>query len=112
MSEENSFGSINDILEISNKYNDKLLIQKGELVYNPNKVSLQEKQWLKQLGINEASDFYTVEFNPLNGTKKDVQIIKSGDKAKIPSNPINGEFTFLGWYYLKSNRKLLPRIRI
>ena len=54
------FGSINYILEIDSNYNDKLMLENGNLVYDPQKFSEEEKQWLENLGVKAKSNYYLI----------------------------------------------------
>ena len=49
-------GTINDFLGIKSNYNDKLIIQEGQLVYVSSAVSNKEEEWLEQLGVPKAND--------------------------------------------------------
>ena len=93
-------GSINDLLGINSVYNDKLILQEGELVYVSSNVSSREAKWFEQLGINKSSDYFTVEFDSAGGTEIDTQSIKFGKKIKQPANPTKAGYEFIGWYYL------------
>ncbi|MGN1301056.1 MAG: hypothetical protein ACI4U9_00770 [Clostridia bacterium] len=52
-------------------YNDKLLVQDGELVYDGNNVTEKQKEWLDEMGVHkiikgnyvvdETSDYYTLQ---------------------------------------------------
>ena len=62
-------GTINDLLEISSIYNEKLIIEDNELRYVNSKVSAKERNWLNKLGIAKSSDYYTIEFDSNNGSE-------------------------------------------
>ncbi len=57
---EIQFGTIEGALDISSEYNEKLLIENGKLVYNPDKVSEKEKEWLEGIGIKGKSNYYLI----------------------------------------------------
>ena len=54
------YGTINGTLNIDSDYNEILLIENEKLVYDPNIVSKQQKEWLEELGISERGNFYLV----------------------------------------------------
>lgn len=94
-------GTINDLLEISSIYNEKLIIEDNELRYVNNKVSTKEENWLNKLGIAKASDYYIIEFDSNNGSeivKKQVRAGKTIDNTNIPQKE---GYVFLGWYFLR-----------
>lgn len=101
MSDSSYTGSINDLLGFDSDYNNKLIVQEGNLVYVSDEVSSQEVKWLEKLGIEKASDYFTVEFDTGGGTEISSQLIKAGQFVKKPTNPIKTGHDFLGWYYLK-----------
>ena len=94
-------GTINDYLGINSDFNDKLLMQEGELVYNKDNASSKEEKWFEQLGIQKSSDYFTVEFDSAGAEPIDTQSIKMGKKVKQPANPTKTGHEFLGWYYLE-----------
>lgn len=57
---ENSFGTVNSILGVESPYNDKLAIENGNLVYDSQKFSEQEKEWLKDLGVLQKGNYYLI----------------------------------------------------
>lgn len=59
-SKENAFGTINGILNIESSYNDKLAIENGNLVYDVEKFSNQEKKWLEDLNISPKGNYYLI----------------------------------------------------
>ena len=103
MSDSSYTGTINDLLKSESDYNKKLIIQEGNLVYVANEVSSQETKWLESLGIEQSSDYFTVEFDSAGGTEIGSQTIKTGTLVKKPSNPKKEGHDFLGWYYLKQS---------
>ena len=48
-------GAINEYLGINSGYNEKLYIEEDELVYIGGKVTNQEENWLKKLGIRKMN---------------------------------------------------------
>lgn len=54
------FGTINGILKINSNYNEKLVIENGKLVYDPNKVTNQEREWLEEIGIVARNNYYLI----------------------------------------------------
>ena len=94
-------GTLNDFLGTTSKYDNKLIMQEGELVYVANAVSSKEARWFEELGIQKSSDYYTVEFDTAGGNEIDSQSIKIGKTAKKPKNPTKAGHIFLGWYYLQ-----------
>lgn len=94
-------GTINDLLEISSIYNEKLIIEDNELRYVNSKVSAKERNWLNKLGIAKSSDYYTIEFDSNNGSeivKKQIRMGKTIENTYIPQKE---GYTFLGWYFLR-----------
>ena len=83
MSDSSYTGTINDLLGTDSDYNNKLIIQEGNLVYVASEVSSQETKWLESLGIEEASDYYTVEFDSAGGNEIKSQIIKAGEQVNM-----------------------------
>lgn len=77
-----------------------MYVDEGDLVYISQNVSNQEKEWLEKLGIKSLKDYFTVEFEPFNGTEIESQTIKSGNNISKPSNPYKEGYIFVGWYYL------------
>lgn len=59
-SKENAFGTINGILGMESEYNDKLVIENGNLVYDTEKFSDQEKKWLEDLDILPKGNYYLI----------------------------------------------------
>ena len=94
-------GKINDILKTENEYNDKLLVEEGELKYVSDNVSQQEEEWLIQLGIEPASSYFTIEYETFEGTEIATQTVKSGELVVKPENPIKAGYEFIEWYYVK-----------
>ena len=94
-------GSLNDFLGLNSVYNNKLILQEGELVYISSNVSLQEATWFEQLGIQKSSDYYMVEFDTAGGTEIATQTIQVGKTAEKPNNPTKEGYIFLGWYYME-----------
>ena len=92
-------GTINEFLGTTSNYNNKLLMQEGELVYVSSSVSSREAKWFEQLGIQKSSDYFTVEFDTAGGTEINSQSIKVGKTVKKPNNPSKAGCEFLGWYY-------------
>ncbi len=97
------FGTVNDLLNINSKYNDKLLVEEDELKYIPNNSSSREIEWFEKLGIEKISDYYTIEFIPYNGSETITQKVKAGNKVEQPDDPRKEGYDFLGWYYLKQS---------
>ena len=95
-------GAINELLGTTSKYDKKLIVQEGELVYVENNVSSKEGRWFEQLGIQKSSEYFTVEFDD-GDTKIEKKSVKTGKTVKEPSKPKN--LKFLGWYYLKVGGK-------
>ena len=95
-------GAINELLGTTSKYDKKLIVQEGELVYVENNVSSKEGKWFEQLGIPKSSEYFTVEFD-YGDNKIEKKSIKTGKTVKEPSKPKN--LKFLGWYYLKVGGK-------
>lgn len=93
-------GTINDLLGIDSNYNNKLIVQEGNLVYVSDKVSSQEEKWFEKLGIEKASDYFTVEFDTGVDATIASQTIKINNTAMQPADPTNGDFEFIGWYYV------------
>ena len=91
--------TINELLGITSKYDKKLIVQEGELVYVENNVSSKEGKWFEQLGIPKSSEYFTIEFDYGDGTTIEKKSVKTGKTVKEPSRPKN--LKFLGWYYLK-----------
>ena len=54
------FGDINELLDLESEYNDKLSIENGEIVYDPNKVTETEKEWLEEIGVFASSRYYLI----------------------------------------------------
>lgn len=100
MSDSSYTGSINDLLGFDSDYNNKLIVQEGNLVYVSDEVSSQEVKWLEKLGIEKASDYFTVEFDTGVDATIASQTIKINNTAMQPADPINGDFEFIGWYYV------------
>ena len=92
-------GTINDLLGIDSEYNEKLIIQEWKLVYVSDEVSSQEVTWLKKLGIEQSSEYYTVDFDTGIDLAIASQTIKSGNLVKKPTNPTKSGYEFAGWYY-------------
>ena len=97
------FGTVNDLLSINSKYNDKLLVEEDELKYIPNNSSSKEIEWFEKLGIEKISDYYTIKFITYNNSETITQKVKAGNKVKQPDAPKKEGYDFLGWYYLKQN---------
>ena len=97
------YGTVNDLLNITSKYNDKLLIEDDELKYIPSNSSPREIEWFEKLGIEKISDYYTIEFIPYNGSETVTQKVKAGNKVEQPDDPRKEGYDFLGWYYLKQS---------
>ncbi len=57
-SSSTKFGTIEGVTGEKSKYNDKLAIENGKLVYNSEKVSKEEKEWLEELGILAMNNNY------------------------------------------------------
>lgn len=94
-------GSLNDLLEKEIKYNDMLLIEDGELKYISNNFTANEIEWLEKLGVEKASEYYTIDFDTLDENKRiDSQKIRTGYCASKPELPSKDGHKFLGWYYL------------
>lgn len=96
-------GTLNDFLGTTSKYDNKLIMQEGELVYVANAVSSKEAKWFEELGIQKSSDYYLVQFDTAGGNEIDSQSIKIGKTAKKPKNPTKEGHVFLGWYYLQES---------
>ena len=96
-------GTINDFLENNSNYNDKLIMQEGELVYVSSNVSSRDAKWFEQMGIQKSSDYYTIEFDTAGGNHIAAQSIKIGKTAKQPNVPIKAGYIFVGWYYLNQS---------
>lgn len=102
MSETKYSGSINDLLEIDSKYNDKLLVEDGLLKYISNNSSEREIEWFEKLDIGKASDYYTIDFDTFDENQKiNSQNIRAGKLISQPKDPIKEGYKFLGWYYLE-----------
>ena len=94
-------GCLNDLLDQETKYNDKLIVEDGILKYISDNSTLNEIEWFKRLGVEKASDYYTIDFDPLNEMKEiDSKKIRTGYSVSPPENPIKDGYKFLGWYYL------------
>ena len=59
-SKENAFGTVNGILEVESSYNEKLAIENGNLVYDAQKFSKEEIEWLEELGILPKGNYYLI----------------------------------------------------
>ena len=103
LSDSTYSGTINDLLNISSNYNDKLLIEDNELKYIESSVSSKEKEWFQKLGIEKSSDYYTIKFDSNNGSETIEERIRAGKAIKQPNNPKKEGYDFLGWYYLKQS---------
>lgn len=102
MSDTKYSGSINDLLNIDNSFNDKVLIEDNELKYINNNISSQEREWFEKLGITKSSDYYTIEFDT-SGSPETIsnQTIRAGKLASQPNDPQKEGYEFLGWFYLQ-----------
>ena len=64
----NKFGTINGLLNIDSEYNEKVMLENAKLVYDPDKVSKNEKKWLEEMGIYSKSNYYLIM---MEDTKKE-----------------------------------------
>ena len=74
---EYQFGSLEEIIGISNEYNNKLCIEDGKLVYIPEKVSENEAKWLEEMDIKAKQNIipiYTKEQFKKIGSNEEVEI--------------------------------------
>lgn len=96
-------GSLNEFLGTTSKYDNKLILQEGELVYVANAVSSKEAKWFEELGIQKSSDYYIVEFDYANGSETFSQNVKVGTTVNRPKNPTKEGFIFDDWYFFKED---------
>ena len=62
--EDFQFGSLEDLIGRTDEYNEILSIENGNLVYDPEKVSDKQKEWLEEMDIQAKTDIipiYTAE---------------------------------------------------
>lgn len=62
--EDFQFGSLEKVIDRTDEYNEILSIEDGKLVYDPEKVSDKQKEWLEEMYIQARQDIipiYTVE---------------------------------------------------
>ncbi len=74
---EYQFGSLEEIIGISNEYNNKLCMEDGKLVYIPEKVSENEAKWLEEMDIKAKQNIipiYTKEQFKKIGSNEEVEI--------------------------------------
>ena len=96
-------GSLNEFLGTTSKYDNKLILQEGELVYVANAVSSKEAKWFEELGIQKSSDYYIVEFDYANGSETFSQNVKVGTTVNRPKNPTKEGFVFDDWYFFRED---------
>lgn len=95
-------GFLNDLLDNESIYNDKILVEDGNLKYISSNSSSQEIEWFEKLGVKKASDYYTIDFDTFDETQKiESQSIRVGKLVKQPTTPIKEGYKFLGWYFLE-----------
>mgnify|MGYP005805587039 FL=1 len=62
--EEFQFGSLENLIGRTDEYNEILSMEDGKLVYDPEKVSDKQKEWLEEMDIQARKDIipiYTAE---------------------------------------------------
>ena len=59
-----------------------------------------QQEWIEELVNGELVEVekHTVTFNPNNGGQTFTKEVEDGGKLTKPTDPSNGEYTFLGWY--------------
>ena len=62
--EDFQFGSLENLIDRTDEYNEILSIEDGKLVYDPDKVNDKQKEWLEEMDIQARQDIipiYTAE---------------------------------------------------
>lgn len=77
---------------------DKLLIQNGKLVYDPEKVDNSEKELMERIGILSMTLRATIVFIVNGQEYARIQSDKIEFPELIPESTSDG-YTFIGWYY-------------
>lgn len=91
------FGTLSDLIGVKDTYNEILYVENGELVYQTEKVSKIQKQWLEEIEIKEKQGIIPIY------TEEQLQLIGTGNTVLVKEAGIEYHFTENGHYVIQND---------